>query len=44
MTAIAVLPDGKRALSGSFDRTLTLKLWDLTSGTLLQTLEAHGLE
>jgi hypothetical protein len=37
--AIAVLPDGKRAVSGSNDRTL--KLWDMESGELIQTLEGH---
>ncbi len=32
---MAVLPDGKRALSASYDQTL--KLWDLDSGKQLAT-------
>ena len=35
VNAVAVLPDGRRALSGSRDRTL--KLWDLESGCCLAT-------
>ena len=30
-----MLPDGRRALSGSYDKTL--KLWDLASGCCLAT-------
>ena len=39
VTGVVVLPDGQRALSGSTD--WTLKLWDLTTGAVLQTLERH---
>ena len=38
--AVAALPDGKRALSGSVDHTL--KLWDLATGQCLHTLEGHS--
>ena len=37
---MAVTPDGRRAVSGSADRTL--KVWDLEQGALLATLEGHG--
>src|SRR5271165_1009777 len=37
--AVAVLPDGRRALSGSYDNTL--RLWDLATGETLFTLEGH---
>ena len=37
--AVSVLPDGKRAISGSNDSTL--KLWDLESGEVLHTFEGH---
>jgi WD40 repeat protein len=33
VTTVAVLPDGQRALSGSFDGTL--RLWDLENGAEL---------
>jgi WD40 repeat protein len=36
---VAVLADGSRALSGSYDNTL--RLWDLTTGATLRTLEGH---
>jgi WD40 repeat protein len=38
--AVAVTPDGRRAVSGSYDKTL--KLWDLKSGRVLRTLEGHA--
>ena len=37
--AVAVTPDGRRAVSGSDDQTL--RLWDLESGQTLRTLEGH---
>jgi WD40 repeat protein len=37
--AVALLGDGRRALSASEDNTL--KLWDLNTGELLRTLEGH---
>ena len=40
VTACAVLPDGRRALSASEDRTL--RLWDLETGRTLATLEGHS--
>jgi hypothetical protein len=36
---LAVLADGSRALSGSWDNTL--RLWDLATGETLRTLEGH---
>ena len=39
MQAVALTPDGKRAVSASYDRTL--KVWELDSGRLLRTLEGH---
>jgi WD40 repeat protein len=39
VTACVVLPDGKRAISGSGDRTL--KMWDLITGEELLTLHGH---
>ena len=39
MYAVAVTPDGKRAVSDSADNTL--KVWDLESGQELQTLSGH---
>ena len=35
MTSVAISPDGRCALSGSFDHTL--KLWDLATGSVLKT-------
>jgi WD40 repeat protein len=39
VTAVAVLPDGCRAVSASRDKTL--RLWDLETGESLRTLEGH---
>jgi hypothetical protein len=39
VSAVAFLPHGSRALSGSQDNTL--RLWDLTTGETLRTLEGH---
>jgi WD40 repeat protein len=36
----AVTPDGRRAVSGSDDKTL--KIWDLRRGQMLHTLEGHS--
>ena len=38
--AVAVMPDGRRAVSASRDRTL--KVWDLETGEVLRTLEGHS--
>jgi WD40 repeat protein len=38
--AVAVTPDGSRAVSGSDDHTL--KLWDLCSGQMIRTFEGHS--
>jgi WD40 repeat protein len=38
--AVAVTPDGRRAVSASSDQTL--RLWDLESGQTLRTLEGHA--
>jgi hypothetical protein len=37
---VAVTPDGKRAVSASWDKTL--KMWGLESGRALRTLEGHS--
>jgi WD40 repeat protein len=37
--AVAVTQDGRRAVSGSNDRTV--RLWDLKSGQILRTLTGH---
>jgi WD40 repeat protein len=37
--AVTVTPDGRRAVSGSTDRTL--RLWDLESGQTIHTLKGH---
>jgi len=39
VSAVAVLADGRRALSGSYDNTL--RLWDLETGESVRTLEGH---
>ncbi len=39
VSAVAVSPDGRRAVSGSRDRTL--RVWDLDSGQTLRILEGH---
>jgi WD40 repeat protein len=39
VNAVAVTPDGRRAISASNDKTL--KVWDLESGTELLTLRGH---
>jgi WD40 repeat protein len=39
VTAVAVTPDGKWAVSGSRDRTL--KVWDIRRGKQLHTLKGH---
>jgi WD40 repeat protein len=40
VVSVAVLPDGKRALSASYDKTL--KLWNLEQGIAIRTLEGHS--
>jgi WD40 repeat protein len=40
LSGVALVPDGKAAVSASADRTL--KLWDLESGRALRTLEGHA--
>jgi WD40 repeat protein len=38
--AVALTPDGRRAVSGSDDKTL--KVWDLESSREIRTLEGHA--
>ncbi len=38
--SVAISPDGKTALSGSWDRTL--RLWDLSSGREIRKFEGHS--
>ena len=38
--AVAVTPDGRRAVSASWDRTL--KVWEVASGRELRTLTGHS--
>ncbi|MDT9242344.1 MAG: WD40 repeat domain-containing protein, partial [Limnospira sp. PMC 1261.20] len=40
VNAVAIAPDGKRAVSASMDKTL--KLWDLERATELATLRGHS--
>ena len=40
VAGVAVTPDGKRAVSASWDKML--KVWDLESGWVLRTLEGHS--
>jgi Leucine-rich repeat (LRR) protein/tRNA A-37 threonylcarbamoyl transferase component Bud32 len=41
VTSVAVSPDGRRALSGSADRTM--RLWDLAAGKELRRFEGHEM-
>ncbi|KAG0709869.1 WD40-repeat-containing domain protein [Suillus ampliporus] len=36
---VAVFPDGRRMVTGSFDKTL--RLWDLKTGVMLKKMEGH---
>ncbi|MEG4099510.1 WD40 repeat domain-containing protein, partial [Microcoleus sp. Pol17_C1] len=40
VNAVAVTPDGKRAISGSDDKTL--KVWDLSSGNLIASFTGES--
>ena len=40
MTSVSFSPDGTKVASGCRDKTV--KLWDVTSGECLQTLEGHS--
>ena len=40
MNSVSFSPDGTKVASGSDDKTV--KLWDVTSGECLQTLEGHS--
>ncbi len=40
IAAVAVTPDGRWAVSGSWDKTL--RVWDLESGAVLATLRGHS--
>ena len=39
--SVSVTPDGRRAVSGSGDKTL--RVWDLESGRCLRTLTGHSV-
>lgn len=39
ISALAITPDGKNIVSGSFDKTI--KLWNLSTGQLIRTLSPH---
>ena len=39
MNAVAISPDGRRAISGARDETV--RLWDLAEGTCLSVFEGH---
>jgi WD40 repeat protein len=41
VSALAVTPDGRRAISGSRDSTGELRLWDLRTGKLCVLLSGH---
>ena len=40
VNAVAVTPDGRRAVSGAADNTL--KVWDLESGAVIATFSGNG--
>jgi WD40 repeat protein len=40
VSAVAVLEDGRKAISASDDKTL--KVWDLSTGAVVRTLEGHS--
>jgi WD40 repeat protein len=40
VTSVSVTPDGRCAVSGSFD--CTLRVWDLETGSCLRTLKGHS--
>ncbi|MBP7828686.1 MAG: TIR domain-containing protein [Kiritimatiellae bacterium] len=40
VSSVSVSPDGRRAVSGSSDKTL--RVWDLETGQCLRTLEGHA--
>jgi WD40 repeat protein len=41
--AVAVTPDGRQIVSGSWEHALSLKVWDLESGQLLRSLDSPVL-